>query len=110
MAVVKARIVDTIYDIITAEEYYSNPEFYNSAPMAIDGGDGYLYPVRTNPMDTRPGFYPGDALSFFIPPRPQDSMMYSVRNIIDFSQASSIKDIIESQNKLADAEMSIIHI
>lgn len=108
MAVKKAKIGDMIYDVVTLEEFNINPEFYTSGPTALDGGDGYLYPVRQNHNDTRPGFIDEPTMQFFTPPMGQECPMYSSRNIIDFSKASCIKDIIESQTKLASAERAIL--
>ena len=108
MAVRKAKIGDCIYDVISLDEYNSNPEFYRSGPVAIDGGDGYLYPVRTNPMDMRPGFSDEKIMQFFNPPKGHECPIYSDRNIIDFSKASSIKDDIEAQTRLAKAERAIL--
>lgn len=108
MALKKAKILDTIYEVASVEEYNSNPAFYSSSPTAICPGDGYLYPVRSNPNDMRPGFIDEGAMQFFNPPVGRDCVIYSDRNIIDFSKASSIKDIIESQTKLANAERAIL--
>ena len=108
MSIRKAKIEDTIYDVITVQEYDSNPSFYKSGPTAIDGGDGYLYPVRNNPRDTRPGFIDEGYIQFFNSPQGRECPIYSAKNIIDFSKASCIKDVIESQTKLANAERAIL--
>ena len=107
-AIKKAKIGDTIYDVVTVDEYNHNPAFYQSAPTAVIGGDGFLYPVRSNPNDMRPGFFDGVAMQFFNPPVGRDCIVYSDRNIIDFSAASSIRDVIEAQNRLASEERSIL--
>lgn len=108
MAVKKAKLGETIYDVVSVDEYNSNKEFYRTGPIAVEGGDGYLYPLRSNSNDMRPGFFDEGPMQFFNPPRGQDCCIYSDRNIIDFSKASSIKDIIETQSKLADAEREIL--
>lgn len=108
MAVRKAKIEDCIYDVITIDEFYKNPDFYKSAPTAIEGGDGYLYPIRSNSNDMRPGFIDEGPMQFFTPPSGQQCPIYSDRNIIDFSKASSIKDIIKAQDRLASAEKAIL--
>ena len=108
MSVKKAKIGDTIFDVVSVDEYNSNPEFYRSGPVAVSGGDGYLYPLRTNSNDMRPGFFDEGPMQFFNPPRGHECPVYSERNIIDFSRASSIKDIIAAQDKLADAEREIL--
>lgn len=108
MAVRKAKIGDSIYDVITLEEYNANPDFYRSAPAAIDRGDGYLYPIRSSSTDMRPGFSDDVVMQYFNPPRGRECPVYSSANIIDFSKASSIKDVIEAQAKLANAERAIL--
>jgi hypothetical protein len=108
MPIKKARIGDTIYDVVTIDEYNQHPEFYRSGPSAIEGGDGYLYPIRTNNNDMRPGFIDVGPMQFFNPPRGPECPIYSDRNVIDFSKASSIKDVIAAQNKLAESERAIL--
>lgn len=104
----KAKIGDQIYDVIPLEEFNRNAQFYKTVPTAIEGGDGYLYPVRSNPNDIRPGFFDDQTMQFFTPPVGRDCTTYSSRNLIDFSQAGSIKEIIETQEKLSDAERQIL--
>lgn len=108
MEIAKAKIHDTIYDVISIEEYQRAPEYYQENSVAIRGGDGLLYPVRVNPTDIRPGFVDLGPMYFFTPPSMNESRFYSDRNIIDFSKASCIKEIIEAQAKLASAEKSIL--
>ena len=108
MAVRKAKIGDSIYDVISIEEYYKNPSLYRDCPTAIEGGDGFIYPIRNSSMDQRPGFFDAGPMQFFNPPMGRDCVIYSDRNMIDFSKASSIKDVIESQAKLASAEREIL--
>ena len=108
MGVRKAKIGETIFDVVTLNEFNSNREFYRSPTVAVEGGDGYLYPYRSNPNDMRPGFFDEQTMQFFNPPMGMDCHIYSDRNIIDFSKASSIKDVIEAQNKLANAEREIL--
>lgn len=108
MAIKKAKIGDSIYDVISLEEYNSNKEFYKNNTVAIEGGDGYLYPIRSNPNDMRPGFSDEGCMQFFNLPRGHECPIYSDRNLIDFSRASSIKDVIEAQTRLANAERAIL--
>ena len=108
MEFAKAKIYDTIYDVISYDEYMRNPEFYQENAVAIRGDDGYLYPIRTNPNDTRPGFIDLGPMVCFNPPGPGDGRYYSDRNIIDFSHAGCLREIIEAQNALASAERTIL--
>ena len=106
MSLQKAKIEDTIYDVISIEEYYSNPSLYG-AYTAIDGGDGMIYPVR-NKTDSRPGFYPTGGLDFFKVPSPKESNTYTRQNIIDFSSATGLRDVIRCQQRLMSEERSIL--
>lgn len=102
----KAKIVDAIYDVISLEEYYQNPSLYTSF-TAINGNDGYLYPIR-NRTDNRPGCYPTEAVAFFKPPAPSEAHLYSKQNIIDFKNTESLKEIIINQQRLAGEERSVL--
>lgn len=106
MSLIKAKIGEIIYDVITIEEYYANPDLYGSY-TAIDGRDGFIYPIR-NKTDYRPGFYPTGGIDFFKPPVGSESIMYNHQNIINFSEASNLREIIQAQQKLASAERSIL--
>lgn len=105
MSLEKAKIGDAIYDVIPLEEYYKNPSAYGSY-NAIKGDDGYLYPIRTK-TDNRPGFYPTGGLDFFKPPSFNESNTYTQQNIINF-HGENLKEIIKSQQKLMNAERSIL--
>lgn len=108
MAVVKARIDDYIYDVVKLDEYNTNPDFYRGQFVAVDIGDGYLYPLRNNPNDQRPGMIDLNQVQFFNRPIGSQCPIYSCTNVIDFSKASSTKDIIEAQNRLASEEKAIL--
>lgn len=105
----KARIGDAIYDVVSTTEYLRAPQVYRDQNTAIIGGDGYIYPVRPNMSDQRPGFFDCGPMYYFRPPLTKtDCAMYDSSNIIDFSQASSIKDVIRAQDKLASTEKAIL--
>lgn len=103
----KARIGDTIYDVISIEEYEANPDIYNPKFTAIKYSDGCVYPIR-NKTDNRPGFYPTGAIDFFKPCSSGEIHMYSQQNIINFSNKENIKEIIEAQSQLASEERAIL--
>lgn len=108
MAVVKARIDNYIYDVVPLNEYNANPNFYRGQFVAIDIHDGYLYPLRSNPNDQRPGMIDVGQVQFFNRPMGTQCPVYSSQNIIDFSKASSTKDVIEAQARLASEERAIL--
>lgn len=106
MSLEKAKIGEAIYDVIDIEEYYRDPSVYGSF-TAIKGNDGYVYPIRSK-TDYRPGFYPTGGLDFFKMPAGGEASVYSQQNIIDFHNATSLKEIIQAQQKLANEERSIL--
>lgn len=106
MSLEKAKIGEAIYDVIDIDEFYRDPSAYGSY-TAIKAGDGYVYPIRTK-TDTRPGFYPTGGLDFFKPPVMGESNMYHQQNIINFHDATTLREIIQTQQKLISAERSIL--
>lgn len=106
MSLEKAKIGDAVYDVISIEEYYRDPNAYGSY-TSIKGNDGYIYPIRTK-TDNRPGFYPTGGLDFFKIPTGGESGIYTQHNIINFKDASSLREVILCQQKLMSAEKSIL--
>lgn len=107
MNIEKAKIDSCIYDVITEEEYYRNPDIYDPRFTAIKFGDGNVYPIR-NPSDFRPGFYPLGGYSFFKLAPPSEHHIYSQQNIINFSNTEGIREIIQAQQQLASEERIIL--
>lgn len=106
MSLTKAKIEGAIYDIIDIDEYYKNPDIYGQY-TAIKGDDGYIYPIRTK-TDIRPGFYPTGTLDFFKIPDKSESNTYTQQNIIDFHDATNLKEVIQTQQKLMNEERTIL--
>ena len=106
MSLQKANIGGFMYDVISLDEYYKNPELYNQY-TAIMYGDGYVYPIR-NRNDYRPGFYVTGGFDFFKHPVGEESAIYSQQNVIDFHNPTNYKELIQAQQKLASAERSIL--
>ena len=102
----KAKVDNKIYDVVTFEEYTSNPTAYIPEFTAIED-EGMIYPIRRK-TDTRAGMYPGTIACKFVHPVPEETDIYSSKNIIDFDKADSLKDIIEKQDKLRQAERGIL--
>jgi len=105
----KGKIDGKIVEIITPEEYYANPSLYPYNYTAIDGHDGFIYPIRSK-MDCRPGYYMSPTSPFIKQriPTPEEEVEYSADNVINFDDAQSMKEIIIQQNKLYDQERSIL--
>lgn len=102
----KAKIDDRIYDVVNFDDYVANPSAYDSNFTAIVEGDT-LYPIRGR-NDTRPGLYPGNPFYRYVDPEEDEKKRYSSENIIDFDDVKSIKDVIEKQNKIKNAENAIL--
>lgn len=105
----KAKIEDSIYDVISYKEYCRNRESYNqyASSVAIKDGSGYILPIRSQ-TDVRPGFYPMGGIDIFKPPVGRDCAMYSQSNVINFSEAKNLRGVIEAQERLKKAERSIL--
>lgn len=106
MSLEKAKIADAIYDVIGLDEYYSNPSAYNSY-TAIKGNDGYIYPIRSK-TDNRPGFYPTGMMDFFKIPIGSECSAYSQQNVINFNDATTLREVIQTQQKIMSEERSIL--
>lgn len=106
MSLEKAKIGEAIYDVIDVEEYYRDPNAYTSF-TAIKGNDGYIYPIRTK-TDNRPGFYPTGGVDFFKIPMGTECQEYTQQNMINFSDAKTLRDVIQTSQKLMNAERSIL--
>lgn len=103
----KARVENKICDVITFEEYHANPNAY-SPEYTVISKDDKLYPIRSS-SDNRPGVYQiNGPFSIFIDPIGSDIPKFSADNIINFNDASSLRDIIEKQNQLRTAERAIL--
>lgn len=102
----KAKIQDKILDIVDPYDYLRNPHKYSYGYNAIVD-QGTVYPIRGK-NDTRPGFYPGPVISKFVEPDDSEKADYSAENIIDFDNVDSIKEVMRIQNKLKNAERSIL--
>ena len=108
MSLVKAKIGEAIYDVVDYEEYYRNQHMYPAQYTAIRGADGYVYPVRSL-SDHRPGAYMTGGLDIFKPPTTAtECAMYSEQNIIDFTKAEGMRDLITCSQMLSSAERSIL--
>lgn len=105
----KAKICDTLYDVISYTDYMNNREVYGTyiGRVAVDHGDGIIYPLRSV-TDIRPGVYDYGGIVCFRPPQPSEVAFYSEANVINFSEAKNLREIIETQDKLTKAERSIL--
>lgn len=105
----KGKIDGKLVEVITPEEYYANPSMYAPNYTAFEGGNGYIYPLRTK-MDCRPGMYMSPTSPFIKQkdPTEEEKEDYSDKNIISFEDAVTMGDIIHKQNQLYDQERDIL--
>ena len=110
----KQTINGKMYNVIDHENYMKNNELYDNSQTAIEvkiNGSDYVLPIRNNKTDNRPGVYNDGCLQFFnIPNKDNEKQFkeYSSDNMIDFSNCSSIAEIMEKQEILRDEEKEIL--
>lgn len=108
----KVKIRDMLYDVVTYPEFCANKEMFLRYPEAIAvlPYDGFVYPIRNPASDIRPGLYClGMGLDWFKTPTSHwDIQEYSQTNVIDFSEAKTLRDVIATQNRLNHEERSIL--
>lgn len=107
MSLSKAKIGDVIYDVVDYQEYTRNPENYNPSYTAIKMPDGFLYPIRKS-TDYRPGMYEYWGFDQFVAPYGSETGIYSHQKIIDFDEATCLREIIQCQQRLVSEERSIL--
>lgn len=110
MSLRKMAIGGVMYDVVTEEEYYRNPQLYTQFTAIINAGS--VYPIRR--IENRPGakhlpgFYPTDAIGFYIHPTESTAGEYSDSHMIDFRAAEDMREYIQTKQRLASAERSIL--
>ena len=110
MSLRKMAIGGVMYDVVTEEEYYRNPNLYTQFTAIINNGS--VYPIRR--IENRPGFrqlpgfYPTDGMSFYIHPNESSASEYSDSHMIDFRAAEDMRGYIQTKQRLASAERSIL--
>ena len=107
----KIRIDSKIYDVTSQEKYCSNPEKYDSNYTAIES-EGLAYPLinKTDYYNGVPGVLDAGLVMFYNQPAPNNPMIdqYNMQNAIDFSNAKSMKTIIEKSNMVKSLENEIL--
>jgi hypothetical protein len=104
----KGVIHNKIFSVMSEDEYIENRSKFSIDDDVAIQKDGLLYPMRTQ-TDPRPGFrIDGDALLIYNDPSENDAHNYSDKDVIDFDNISTMKDIIDRQNELSRQERSIL--
>lgn len=105
MSIKKARIEQTIYDVVDRDKYDNiDKEMYG--PCAVEFNN-IVYPERSR-GDKSPGIYKESWGSYLIHPTEDNVDTYSVDNIINFSDTENIRELIEKSNKLKNMERDIL--
>ena len=112
----KMKIGKCLYSVMDVSEYGElDPELTNPKTTAIELGNGVVLPMKTNYIankSTEPGIYDLDKddtmASIIIKPSEQNLPEYSSENIIDYSNPSTIKDIIEKNELVRNIEKEIL--
>lgn len=111
MSLRKMAIDGVMYDVVSEDEYYRDPQLYTQF-TAVTNGNGFVYPIRrleNRPGVTHlPGFYPTNAFGFYVHPEGAVASEYSEDRMIDFRAAEDMRGYIQTKQRLASAERSIL--
>lgn len=100
----KATINGRVTTVLKPQEVLSNTAFQNKFTSVEV--DGYALPVKTSYDPTTPGFYIMDKgrLGKIIKPSKEDSKEYSIEKAVDFSNITSMKELIAKQEEVKKME------
>jgi len=102
----KAKVKDRIMDVMTIDEYKNKQLPIEDEYAAVLNGDT-IYPIRGR-LDNGPGVYSNGTISKFIKPSEESKHLYSSDNMIDFTNAKNISEVIKKQNELRLEENAIL--
>lgn len=105
----KINIGNRIYNAVTLQEYYQNPELYNPKFTAIiHSRENPVLPLRGK-NDKGPGVYNQNNDMVALIQQPESNIdEYSYDKIIDFDNAKDIQAIIENNKIIKDIESEIL--
>ena len=111
----KAKIGRRIVDVIDQEEFIRrttlDPESTKQMvdDTAVQAPNGMLYPVTRQYSPDVPGVTDaGPMLLYSTPESMKTDPQYQKENILDFENVTSLREAIEKQAELANAERSIL--
>ena len=118
MSLIKKVIDNVMYDVVSHDEYMTNPGLYNQFTAVDMKEEGFILPIRTSGFNGEvgsvnlPGMYPCPkmGMTFYEKPVSQsDIEAYSnSSNMIDFRAAEDMRGYIQTKQRLASAERSIL--
>lgn len=101
-------------DVVSPSEYFCNQELYDPKTTCVMMENlNYILPVRTSNVDLNvPGFYvtpgvygPGGSPFIpIVPPTKNEMETYSAKNIVDFSNVSSMSEYLAANAELVEQE------
>ena len=113
MSLRKIAIDGMMYDVVSIDEYTRNPHLYTQF-IALTVGNGFVYPIRSK-YDDRPGaknlpgaYIIGGIIYFINPSTNHQIEEYSESRMIDFGAAEDLRGYIQTKQRLASAERSIL--
>ena len=107
----KVKIDNKLCSVIELSEYTEHPDIYNpkSSAVVVNGGETVL-PIKTPGLDTGPGIYyqPGCSTMAVVKPSPAQEEQYSAEQIIDFTNAHDIGEVIAKNKMLCDIQADLM--
>jgi len=104
----KVELGNRIYNVITLGEYTDQQDLHSPKFTAIEHGRTVL-PLRSK-TDSGPGVYyqPNGMVAHVVKPSAEEADKYSTDRIIDYSNASSIGDVIRNNQIIKDIQSEIM--
>lgn len=104
----KAKINNRVTTVVTPEDVLEN-ESYQNKFTSVEM-NGMILPVKKTYDPTSPGFYIMNSgkIGKFIYPSNEDKEDYSIKNAIDFSDVSTMKDLINKQEEVKRMESEVL--
>ena len=108
MAIKHAVIKNKLYEVYDASENYV-PEIMDNNYSAILMPDGIVYP-KVAKSSHAVGYYQQGPFLIFNKPKGEDKKNYSYNDIkhLDFSDAKSIKEVLDNKKKFEKLESSVL--
>lgn len=108
----KIQIGKCMYNVVDADDYIQNKNIYNSKFTAIQfKNQDIIYPINSRETDITPGIYfysDSDMVAKVVVPPKDKSEQYNSSNIIDYTNAKDIEDIIKKNKLVRDIQNNII--
>lgn len=108
MAIKYAVIKGKIYEVYNSEDKYV-PEIMNNQ-SALLLPDGLVYPKISKANKNEVGYYEAGPFLIFNPPSEKEKKKYTYSEIkhFDYSDASSVEEVLENKRKYEEFESSVL--